>query len=337
MRVCIIGCGAVGSLFAANLARLEDVEVWAYDLARDHVDAINRDGLHLSGAGDVLAWPRATADAEELPQCDFGIVATKAMHTVAAIAATAHAFESGSVATVQNGLGNEEAIAERVERVIRGTTFPAGKLIAPGHVQWDVKGDTTFGPFEGSPAPLDEIERLAEACTRAGMPTRAVADARGAQWRKVIFNAATNPVGALTGLTHGRVCEREPLRRLVSGLVDEGKAVAAAQGIELDADPEDLIDHAARPDVAYEHKASMLQDVEAQRQTEVDYLNGGIARFGREHGVPTPLNEAIWALVKGLEASWAGDRASSTTALATAGASSEASAARHGNERRTRA
>jgi 2-dehydropantoate 2-reductase len=121
----------------------------------------------------------------------------------------------------------------------------------------------------------------------------------------VIFNAATNPVGALTGLTHGRVCEDPALRRFVSGLVDEGKAVAAAQGIELDADPEDLIDHAARPDVAYDHKASMLQDVEARQQTEIDYLNGGIARFGHEHGVPTPLNEAILALVKGLEQSWA--------------------------------
>jgi 2-dehydropantoate 2-reductase len=205
---------------------------------------------------------------------------------------------------VQNGLGNEETLARHVERVIRGTTFPAGKIVAPGHVQWDVKGDTTLGPFEPQPAPQEAIERLADACTRAGMPTHPVPDARGPQWRKLIFNAATNPLGALTGLTHGRVCERPDLRALVTGLVDEGKAVAAAQGIELDADPEDLIDHAARKDVAYDHKASMLQDVEARRQTEVDFLNGGIARFGGELNVATPLNEAIWALVKGVEESW---------------------------------
>jgi len=304
VRVAIIGCGAVGSLFAANLARLEDVEVWAYDAYAAHVDAINAHGLRLSGAGDVVGHPRATADPGELPPCDFGIVATKAMHTGAAIAATAYAFADGCVATVQNGLGNEEAIAEHVARVVRGTTFPAGKLLEPGHVQWDVKGDTTFGPFEPAPAPLVEVERLADACTRAGMPTTAVADARGPQWRKVIFNAATNPIGALTGLTHGRVCERPDLRALVSGLVDEGKAVAAAQGIVLDADPEELIDHAAKPEVAYDHKASMLQDVEARRTTEIDYLNGGIVRFGREHEVPTPLNQAIWALVKGVEQSW---------------------------------
>jgi 2-dehydropantoate 2-reductase len=304
VRVCVVGCGAVGSLFAAHLALLEDVEVWAYDLAREHVDAINRAGLRLSGAGEIVGKPRATADAAELPPCEFGIVATKAMHTSAAMGATAHVFAEGCVATVQNGLGNEEAIAEHVARVIRGTTFPAGKLLEPGHVQWDVKGDTTLGPFEPQPAPAQEIARLAEAIDRAGMPTKAVADARGPQWRKVIFNASTNPVGALTGLTHGRVCEDPALRRLVSGLVDEGKAVAAAQSIELDADPEELIDHAAKPEVAYNHKASMLQDVEARRPTEVDFLNGGIVRFGEEHGVPTPLNRAIWALVKGLEQSW---------------------------------
>jgi len=304
VRVCIVGCGAVGSLFAANLAQLPDVEVWAYDPAVDHVEAINAGGLRLSGAADVLGRLRATADPAELPSCDFGIVATKAMHTEAAIEVTAHAFRDGAVATVQNGLGNEEALAAHVARVIRGTTFPAGKLLAPGHVQWDVRGDTTLGPFEPRPAPVEEVARLADACTRAGMPTQAVPDARGPQWRKVIFNAATNPVGALTGLTHGRVCERPGLRSVVSGLVDEGKAVAAALGIELDADPESLIDHAAKPDVAYDHRASMLQDVEAKRATEIDYLNGGIVRFGREHGVPTPLNEAIWALVKGVEQSW---------------------------------
>jgi len=304
MRVCIVGCGAVGSLFAANLAQLEDVEVWAYDLYEEHVEAINRAGLRLSGAGDVLGRLQATSDPASLPACDFGIVATKAMHTAAAVEATAAAFTGGCVATVQNGLGNEEAIARFAERVIRGTTFPAGKLLEPGHVQWDVKGDTTLGPFEPRPAPFAEVERLADACTRAGMPATAVRDARGPQWRKVIFNAATNPVGALTRLTHGRVCDDPGLRRLVSGLVDEGKAVAAAQGISLDADPEDLIDHAAKPEVAYDHKASMLQDVEARRPTEIDYLNGGIVGFGREHGVPTPLNRAIWSLVKGLEQSW---------------------------------
>jgi 2-dehydropantoate 2-reductase len=304
VRVCVVGCGAVGSLFAASLAQLADVDVWAYDLADDHVRAMREHGLRISGAGELVGRVSATTDAADLPPCDFGIVATKSMHTGPALEAAGHAFGAGAVCSVQNGIGNEETIAERVPRVIRGTTFPAGHIVEPGHVHWDVKGETTIGPFEPSPAPMADIERLADACTRAGMPTAAVADARGPQWRKVIFNAATNPIGALTGLTHGRVCEDEALRRLVSALVDEGKAVAGAQEIELDADPEELIDYAARPDVAYDHKASMLQDVEARRETEIDYLSGGVARFGREHGVATPLNEAVTALIKGLEASW---------------------------------
>jgi 2-dehydropantoate 2-reductase len=306
MRVCVVGCGAVGALFAANLAQLDDVEVWAFDVWEEHVQAINENGLRLSGAGEVVGRLKATSDPGEVPACDFGIVATKSMHTAVAVAAVAHAFTDGSVCSVQNGVGNEEAIADHVERVIRGTTFPAGKIVEPGHVQWDVKGDTTIGPFEPRPAPMAAVERLADACTRAGMPTEAVADARGPQWRKLIFNAATNPIGALTGLTHGRVCEDPALRALVSALVDEGKAVAAAQRIELDEDPETLIDYAAKPDVAYDHKASMLQDVEARRETEIDFLNGGVVRFGREHGVPTPLNDAVTALIKGVERSWAG-------------------------------
>src|SRR5207248_10404694 len=113
---------------------------------------INRQGLRLSGADEVVGRLRATSDARALPPCDFGIVATKAMHTSAAIAATAHAFADGYVASVQNGVGNEEAIAEHAERVIRGTTFPAGKVLEPGHVQWDVRGETTLGPFEPHPA-----------------------------------------------------------------------------------------------------------------------------------------------------------------------------------------
>jgi 2-dehydropantoate 2-reductase len=302
MRVGIVGCGAVGSLFAAHLAQLDDVEVWAYDLDEAHVAAINEQGLRLSGVGDVVGRLSATTDAAELPPCEFGIVAVKSMHTDAAAAATAHAFGDGAVCSVQNGIGNEELIAQHVERVIRGTTFPAGHVIEPGHVGWDTAGDTWIGPFEPSPAAMDEVKRLADALTRSGMPTQALADARGAQWTKAIFNASTNPVGALTGLAHGEICDFEPTRRLISGLIDECKAVANALGVELDHDPEEMVDHAAR--VAHDHKASMTQDVLAHRQTEIDFLNGAIVERGEEAGVPTPLNRAIWALVKALEDSW---------------------------------
>ena len=171
------------------------------------------------------------------------------MHTDGAIAATAHAFADGCVATVQNGIGNEEVLARaRRARDPRHDVPGREARRARASCSGTSRATRRFGPVRGrSPAPLAEVERLAEACTRAGMPTNAVADARGPQWRKVIFNAATNPLGALTGLTHGAVCEQPPLRALASQLVDEGKAVAAAQGIELDSDPEELIDYAARP------------------------------------------------------------------------------------------
>ena len=300
MRVCVVGCGAVGSLFAAHLAGV--AEVWAYDLQRGHVDAINESGLRISGVSDLVADVRATADPGEIPPCEYGIVATKSMHTEAAIAATAPVFEGGAVCSVQNGVGNEELIAPHVARVIRGTTFPAGHVVEPGHVEQDTGGKTWIGPFEPKPAAMDEVEQLAAALSEGGMETVAMPDSRGAQWTKLIFNAASNPVGALTGLPHGWACERADIRELVRGLVAEGRAVADALGVELDSDPDDLIDHATR--VAHDHKASMLQDVEARRATEVDFLNGGISRFGREQGIDTPLNDAVWALMKGLEHSW---------------------------------
>jgi 2-dehydropantoate 2-reductase len=301
LKVAIIGAGAIGALFAAHLAQLEDVEVWAYDLAQPHVDAINANGLRLTGAADLVGRVRATSNAKDLPQCDYGIVATKSMHTAAAMQAVAHVFENGAVCSVQNGVGNEEIIAEYVARVIRGTTFPAGHVVEPGVVNMDTGGDTQIGPFEPKPTPIENVRELADAITRGGMPTQALDDARGPQWRKLIFNAASNALGALTGLTHGRLAEFQPVRQVASGIMQEGKAVADVQGIVLDRDPEELFDYAARKDVAYGHKPSMLQDMEAGRQTEIDFLNGAIVEFGERHGVDAPLNRMITALVKGIE------------------------------------
>ncbi len=302
VRICVVGCGAVGSLFAAHLAQLNEVEVYAYDLTRRHVDAINSEGLRIVGRKTLQAHVRAVHDPTSLPSFQFGIVATKGYVTRPAIAATAHCFGEGHVASVQNGIGNEEIIAEYVPSVILGTTFPAGHLVAPGIVEMDTEGETWLGPFSQDSSLLPAVEQLAGLISRAGMPAHARTDARGAQWNKLVFNAATNPLGALTGLTHGQVCDQPGLRHLVSGVIAEALAVASALGITLEGDPEALVDHAA--EVAYDHRASMLQDVAARRRTEIDSLNGGIAELGRRVGVPTPLNDAIVALVKGLEASY---------------------------------
>ena len=303
MKICIIGCGAVGSLFAAHLARAGKAEVFAYDVSQAHVDAINARGLHLSGAADFTARLRAASNPKELPRCDYGIVATKATHTKVAIAQTAHLFdERSAVCSVQNGVGNEELIAERVKYVIRGTTFPAGHIVEPGHVGYDIKGDTWIGPFEPTNTPMTMVNELAALLTDSGMNTVALADARGAQWAKLIFNAGTNPVGALTGLHHGAASFFPPTGELFSALIDEGLAVAKALGIELHNDPKQMVMKAAN--APGKHKASMLQDILARRQTEVDFMNGAIVEWGKKLGVPTPLNLAVWQLIKGLEHSW---------------------------------
>jgi len=303
MRICIIGCGAVGSLFAAHLAKAGEVEVWAYDLWKEHIEAIGRHGLRLSGAADFIARLHATSSPQELPRCDYGIVATKAIHTRSAITQTAHIFdEHSAVCSVQNGVGNEEIIAEHVKYVIRGTTFPAGHPIAPGHIGYDIKGDTWIGPFEPTNTPYNRVEELAAIITRSGMNTIGLRDARGAQWTKLIFNAATNPVGALTLLHHGAATRFGPTGQLSNDLIAEGEAVAKKLGIELHGDARELVQKGAN--AAGKHKASMLQDVLAKRQTEVDFMNGAIVKEGEKLGVPTPLNRALWQLIKGLEHSW---------------------------------
>jgi 2-dehydropantoate 2-reductase len=303
MRICIVGCGAVGSIFAAHLARAGEAEIFAYDVAKEHVDAINRNGLRLSGAADFTAHLTASADPRALPACDFGIVATKSIHTRGAIEAAAHLFAEGSaVCSVQNGVGNEEILAEHVRYVIRGTTFPAGHIIEPGHVGYDIKGDTWIGPFEPAATPMNCVSALAGVLNRAGLSVIALEDARGAQWTKLIFNASTNPVGALTLLHHRAATRFSPTGQLFEDLISEGEAVAAALGVKLHGDPRQLVEKGAS--APGKHKASMLQDVLAKRQTEVDFMNGAIVKWGEAAGIPTPLNKAMWALIKGLEHSW---------------------------------
>jgi len=303
MRILIVGCGAVGSLFAAHLAKAGEAEIWAYDVWKEHTDAIRTYGLRLSGAAEITVKLHATSDPRQLPHCDYGIVATKAIHTKQAIAQTAHAFdESSAVCSVQNGVGNEEILAEHVKYIIRGTTFPAGHPIAPGHIGYDIKGDTWIGPFEPTKTPMTRVEELAGLMTRSGMNTVALKDARGAQWTKLIFNASTNPVGALTLLHHGAATRFAPTGTLFNDLIAEGEAVAKALGIELHGDPRQLVQKGAN--APGKHRASMLQDVLAKRQTEVDFMNGAIVKWGEQAHVPTPLNRALWQLIKGLEHSW---------------------------------
>src|SRR5213594_879161 len=289
VKVCIVGCGALGSVFAGHLARLSDIEVHAYDVSEEHTRAINDSGLKITGAANFTARLHATRDPQQIPACDFGIFATKSLHTRAAIEQTAHVFQdSSAVCSVQNGLGNEEIIAEHVKYVIRGATPIAAHLVAPGHVGFEFYSDIWIGPFEPSGTPYKYVEQLTALLAQAGLQVVCLPDARGWQWTKLIFNSAVNPVGALTQLHHGAATRFPRTDALYEALLQEGESVARALGIQLSGDPRKMIAEGAR--APGRRNVSMLQDIRAKRQTEVDFMNGAIADLGERLGVPVPLN-----------------------------------------------
>jgi 2-dehydropantoate 2-reductase len=281
---------------------LPDVEMWAYDTSREHVDAINRHRLRVTGQADLIGHVQARTDPAGIPPCALGIVAVKGMFTAPAIVASAAVFKDGAVCSVQNGIGNEEVIAEHVPRVLRGVTLPAARVDAPGVIHMDGAGITWVGPFEPRPAAGDEVERLGRLLNQSGMETRAGAAARPAQWTTLLFTCATNPLCALTGLTHGQLCDLAATRRLAGDVLREGLEVADALGIALEDDPAELVDTLGRAN--YDHRPSMLQDVLARRPTEIGTLNGGLVEQARAVGVPVPVNQAVVDLIRGLENSW---------------------------------
>ena len=302
-KICIVGCGALGSVFGAHLARLNDVEVYACDVSEEHIRAINEHGLRVSGAVDFTVKLHATSQPREIPVCDFGIFATKCAHTRDAIEQTAHIFgKTGAVCSIQNGLGNEEIIAEHVGQVIRGATTMAAHLIGPGHAGFEFYSHLWIGPFEPSGTPYACVEQLAEILNRAGLRVVPLRDARGAQWTKLIFNAAVNPIGALTRLHHGAATRFPSTGALYEAVLLEGEAVAKALGITLHGDARQMIAEGAS--APGKRNVSMLLDILAARPTEVDFVNGAIADWGEKLGVPVPLNRALWQLVRGLEHSW---------------------------------
>jgi 2-dehydropantoate 2-reductase len=302
-RVCIVGCGAIGSLYAAHLARV--AEVWAYVRREDHARALNRDGLRVSGKHEFHTPVKATTRVQELPDFDLGIIATKAAQVEDSIADVGSHFDSGVVLSAQNGLGSEEIIAKHTGgQIIRGTTFMSGTRHSDTHVQYELDTATWMGPFEPRNTPYKMVEEVAELLMASGLKAEALQDARPAQWSKLIFNASVNGVSALTGLPHSLHFsdETDPssLGHLLHALIEEGKTVAAAAGIQLHEDPWEMNKTGARTN----HPPSMLYDVRHHLRTEVDFLSGAIAREAEKAGVAAPLHSAVYRLIKGKESSW---------------------------------
>jgi 2-dehydropantoate 2-reductase len=302
-RVCVAGAGAIGSLFAGHLADVCDVSV----LVRraEHAEALNADGLRVSGRSDRHARVRATTDPSELGEMELVIVACKGTDLEAVAARLEGHAEGASVMTVQNGLGAEDVVARHGPwPLVSAVTFMSGTRHGDTHVEYVLDTATWLGPYRETT--YAHCEEIAELIRSSGLKAEAFADLRPAQWSKLIFNATVNAVAALTGLPHDShfADESTPagLGHLVHELVDEGKRVAAAVGVELREDPWEMNVLATRRGSA--HYPSMLEDVEARRPTEIELINGSLIREAERVGVPVPLHTALYRLIKAREASY---------------------------------
>jgi 2-dehydropantoate 2-reductase len=302
-RVCIVGAGVIGSLFAGHLAQVCEVSVLTR--RREHADALNRDGLKVSGKSELHARVTASVEPDALEPVDVAIVATKAAGLRRAVKALEGRFRDATVTTVLNGLGAEEIVRGHGSwPIVSGVTFMSGTRHSDTHVEYILDTETWLGPYEDTP--FARVQEIADTIVACGLKAEALPDLRPAQWSKLIFNASVNTVAALTGLPHDPhfAHEEEPtdLGHVVHGLVDEGKAVARAAGIELHDDPWEMNVLATQRGSA--HYPSMLEDVDAHRETEIELITGSLIREAERHDVPVPLHRAMYALVKGKQESW---------------------------------
>jgi 2-dehydropantoate 2-reductase len=301
--VCVIGVGAIGSLFAGHLAAVADVSVLTR--RQDHAEALRREGLRISGRSERQATVRASSDPDQIAPFDLGIVATKAAGLEGAVESLRGRFPGAAIMTVLNGLGAEEAVrGAGAWPIISGVTFMSGTRHSDTHVEYVLDTETWLGPYEDTPFAL--VSAAADLIGSSGLRVEALPDLLPAQWSKLIFNATVNSVAALTDLPHDwHFAARErpaDLGQLVFDLIEEGKAVALAAGIELHDDPWEMNVLATQRGSA--HYPSMLEDVQARRRTEVDLITGALVREAERHGVAAPLHTALRRLIKAKEESY---------------------------------
>jgi 2-dehydropantoate 2-reductase len=302
-RVCVAGAGVIGSLFAGHLARVAEVSV----LTRrsEHAAALRRDGLCVSGRADFTAQLTAATTPDELPEPELVIVACKGVDVESIAARLAGHWPGATMMTVQNGIGADEIVGRYGDwPLLTSVTFMSGTRHSDTHVQYVLDTATWIGPSRGT-TPAD-ARAAADLIVSSGLKAEAFDDLRPAQWSKLIFNATVNTVAALTGLPHdphfAALDDPRDLGHLVRALIDEGKVVAAAAGVTLGEDPWEMNVLATQRGSA--HYPSMLEDVDKRRPTEVDMITGALVREANRLGVPVPLHETMYRLIKAKEASW---------------------------------
>jgi 2-dehydropantoate 2-reductase len=301
MRVAVIGAGAIGSLFGGLLTEA-GAEVCLLDVWQEHVDSINERGLSIEreGVARTVRVP-ATVDLGRVPSVDLIMVLVKTTSTGAA-AETARDLSGPEslVLTLQNGLGNAEVIAGSVgpTRVLAGATSHGATVLGPGKIRHAGTGSTIIGMWASGEH--HRAVEIAEFLSEAGIVTRADEDVRSILWDKLLVTAGINAITALTGIRNGGLLECTTTRDLVQAAVEEAVTVARAVGVQV---PEDPVGHVVEVIRATaQNRSSMAQDVRHRRQTEIEAINGAVVREAQKLGIEVPVNHALTALVKTVQA-----------------------------------
>lgn len=300
MKIAIIGAGAMGSLFGGLLAEaghfVSLLDVWA-----DHVRAINENGLAIEREGQTRTINmRAFTDPNSVDCSELVIIFVKSNQTDrAAETAKALLAEKGFVLTLQNGMGNADTIARIVDarRVIAGTTSHGATLLSPGKIRHAGAGPTMIGLWNG--VDHTRVEPVVEALTQAGIATDYNADIRRVVWEKLLVNVGINAITALTGIKNGEILDLSVTRDLSRDAVEEAMRVAKTLGIEVRDDAVAHVLAIARATAA--NRSSMGQDVDNQRLTEINAINGAVVEMATDAGMPAPVNRTLTALVQTLE------------------------------------
>ena len=305
MKIGIVGAGVLGSIFGTLLSR-KGFDVVLIEVLEERVRLIEREGLwvRMPDGTRVHTRVRITSNPSKAGVQDVVMVCVKGYHTASAIrGALPMVGPETLVLSVQNGLGNLETIAEVVspERVIGGITAHSGMPVGMNEVRYvgGLGPLLVIGPYDGVRRPA--FERLVGDLVSAGLDVQAVDDINPVIWKKLIANVATNCVAALTGLRGAQAKDHEPTVRLIHALAEELARVARAKGIdfpELHRAGEFAVQAFAS---TRDNKVSMLQDVEAGRPTEIGTLNEVIVKEGERLGIPTPFNQAVTWLIRGVE------------------------------------
>ncbi|MFB6131623.1 MAG: ketopantoate reductase family protein [Salinigranum sp.] len=309
MDVVVFGAGSLGSLVGGLLARAHDVTLVGRD---PHVHAVVRDGLGVTGVESFVVRPEATADGTGL-SADLAVVTVKAFDTAAAAEALATGGY-GAALSLQNGMGNEDVLAERLDcPILAGTTTLGAVLSGPGAVEWRGRGEVVLGRWRGSDDRADATdretgtagtppveERVAAAFREAGVETTVAGDVRVPLWEKLAVNAAINPTTALARVDNGALAS-PAASDLVEPVTRETAAVARAEGVDLTDD--DAIEAVRRvASATARNHSSMRQDVTAGRRTEIDAITGYVVDRAGRRGVAVPVNRTLFALVRTWEA-----------------------------------